>query len=520
MATTSGRARSRHRIRAGVPGPMAEHRPAILAAAASVVVVAALLLITTRQGRALAADLQSFLLYYAGVFALLGLTSAVVAGLVATDRVFLTPGHRVLVQAVHRAISFGALAFLVIHIVTEILAQRVHVIDGVVPFLSPFRRFYIGLGTLAADIIVLLVATSIVRRRFTGHGQAWRWRAVHYAAYLCFITGIVHGLMAGRSTKPYVYWSYGVAVALVGLGVLIRILATSLRPKENVIGPPGAQNAASHTSPLQAAAAAMGLARAQLAGGSRLVPAGAGLSGGYGSSGAFLPLGAPPYGDDVAGFGGEQAPYARQAIASLPAPVPAPFEPGYIGPPRYQGAPRGGTGPQPRLSTGPMPRIPTGPQLVAGPFPRADTGPMPRVTTGPQPRISTGPLPRAGTGPMPRAQTGPLPRVETGPMPRSQTGPMPRVETRSMPRAGTGPMPRVQTGPMPRVETGPMPRLGTGPMPRATGPDPRLDAGPQPRTRTGQAPRPDVGPPPYAPPRSEDRGRRSGPVDRGGERWR
>ena len=43
------------------------------------------------------------------------------------------------------------MAFLIIHIVTEILAQRVHVLDSVIPFLSPFRTFYIGLGTIASD---------------------------------------------------------------------------------------------------------------------------------------------------------------------------------------------------------------------------------------------------------------------------------------------------------------------------------------------------------------------------------
>ena len=71
-------------------------------------------------------------------------------------------------QAVHRAFSFGALAFLcIIHIVTEILAQRSHVIDAVVPFLSPYRTFYIGLGTIASDLIhVLLVVTSILREAF------------------------------------------------------------------------------------------------------------------------------------------------------------------------------------------------------------------------------------------------------------------------------------------------------------------------------------------------------------------
>ena len=80
------------------------------------------------------------MLFYAGVFALVGLSASVAVGLVATDRIIMAPGHRVMAQAVHRAVSFGALAFLVIHIVTEILAQRVHALDALIPFLSPYRR--------------------------------------------------------------------------------------------------------------------------------------------------------------------------------------------------------------------------------------------------------------------------------------------------------------------------------------------------------------------------------------------
>ena len=48
---------------------------------------------------------------------------------IATDRMVLSPGHRVWIQSAHRAISFGALSFLIIHIVTEILAQRVVVFN-------------------------------------------------------------------------------------------------------------------------------------------------------------------------------------------------------------------------------------------------------------------------------------------------------------------------------------------------------------------------------------------------------
>src|ERR1700689_794078 len=243
----------------------AEHLPKIVAALAAVLVLVAFVLVMTPAGHDIDAATQRFMLFYAGVFALLGLTGSVLVGLIATDRVFLTPGHRVLAQAVHRAFSFGALAFLVIHIVTEILAQRVHVIDAFIPFLSPFRTFYIGLGTIASDLILLIAITSVLRKRFTAHGHAWRWRAIHYASYAAFVFGVLHGLLGGRAAKPYVDWSYGFAIALTALGLAVRFLAISMRPKENLGAPPVADRSrAAGSSPLHAAA--MGMAQAQLGG--------------------------------------------------------------------------------------------------------------------------------------------------------------------------------------------------------------------------------------------------------------
>src|SRR5256885_7285134 len=54
----------------------------------------------------------------------IALCASVCLGFVATDRMVLSPGHRVLVQSAHRAVSFGALAFLIVHIVTEILRSE------------------------------------------------------------------------------------------------------------------------------------------------------------------------------------------------------------------------------------------------------------------------------------------------------------------------------------------------------------------------------------------------------------
>jgi DMSO/TMAO reductase YedYZ heme-binding membrane subunit len=569
--------------------------PKITATLITAVVVLVAVLALTKAGRDIDAATQRFMLYYAGVLALVGLTGSVLLGLVATDRIVMTPGHRVMAQAVHRAFSFGTLAFLIIHIVTEILAQRSHVIDAVVPFLSPYRTFYIGLGTIASDLIILLVVTSILRKRFTEHGKAWRWRAIHYASYVAFVFAVLHGLLGGRTAKPYVDWSYGFAIAVTALGLAVRFLAISLRPKESLPSSPSADRARpAGSSPLHAAA--LGLAQARLGstigGAVQVLPAGLGGQGAADSWTAlpvpsrspasgplpalgpapayagpaadayhdlgFTPLGAPPYGDrGSAGMRGRPYVSADQSRSALGGPARQPlYEPGYDGPPRFQGAPRGhGDVPQDELSSYPygpggrrpqlapypedypdrsgsgpwatrpgipepahpraaLPAPPRPEMRNSGPMSQLRTGSMAQPGTGPIPRPDTGPLPRAGQGQPPRngmgPGTGPMPRAGTGPMPRPDTGPTPRLGTGPMPRLGTGPMPRLGTGPMPRSDTGPLPRAGqgqrrngmgpgTGPMPRAgTGPMPRPDTGPMPRLGSGPMPRfdgrPDAGP--------------------------
>src|ERR1700678_1674135 len=60
---------------------------------------------------AILAAVQRFMLTYAGVFALVALTAAVAAGLVASDRIIMSPAARVVGQAVHRALSLVAVGF-------------------------------------------------------------------------------------------------------------------------------------------------------------------------------------------------------------------------------------------------------------------------------------------------------------------------------------------------------------------------------------------------------------------------
>jgi hypothetical protein len=179
----------------------------------------------TTTGHSIDMALMHFMLFYAGVFALIGLTAAIGVGLLASDRIVMTPSGRIIAQAVHRAISFGAVGFLLIHIVTEIIAKRSQAADAVLPFLDHGRTLYLGLGTIASDLFLLILVTGILRARFATVRPTWAWRALHSAAYVAWVMGIVHGLLAGRTAKPYVDWSYGACVAAVGLALIVRVVA-------------------------------------------------------------------------------------------------------------------------------------------------------------------------------------------------------------------------------------------------------------------------------------------------------
>lgn len=190
----------------------------------------------TMTGKTILAGLQRFMLFYAGVFALVALTAAVGIGLAATDRIFMVPSTRVVAQAVHRAVSLAALGFLVIHIVTELLAHRARAVDAFVPFLAQQRTLYVGLGSIASDLVLILIVTGLARSRFVGKWP-WTWRAIHATAYLCWAMSILHGLLAGRTAKPYVDWSYGACVAAVLLALIIRLVATMRDRRETAAQP-------------------------------------------------------------------------------------------------------------------------------------------------------------------------------------------------------------------------------------------------------------------------------------------
>jgi hypothetical protein len=71
-----------------------------------------------------------------------------------------------------------------------------------------------------------VIITGIMRARFAT-APRWLWRALHAIAYVAWLLGILHGLLAGRSAKPYVDWSYGACLAFASLALIFRIVMRS-----------------------------------------------------------------------------------------------------------------------------------------------------------------------------------------------------------------------------------------------------------------------------------------------------
>ncbi|MFJ8834067.1 hypothetical protein [Micromonospora aurantiaca] len=160
--------------------------------------------------------------FFAGVVALVSLSITVMLGLLATDRLVLLIRHRVLLQSAHRATGVLGVAGLVFHVITKVAIGRAGPTDAVVPFLSG-SGLYVGLGTVAALLMVGVLWTGLVRVRFAGVGPKWFWRGLHSMAYVSWPFALVHGLNAGRPAAGWVVLSYLACVVLVAMALLVRV---------------------------------------------------------------------------------------------------------------------------------------------------------------------------------------------------------------------------------------------------------------------------------------------------------
>jgi methionine sulfoxide reductase heme-binding subunit len=143
-----------------------------------------------------------------GVVALVLLTVVVLLGIGVNRRGRLPGLPRFAVTSLHRSLSLLAVAFIAIHVVTAVADPYVTIgiAAAVLPFSSPYKPVWIGLGAISFDIIIALIITSLARARISRR----TWRAVHWLAYACWPVALLHGI--GSSTDLRAGWLLALAI--------------------------------------------------------------------------------------------------------------------------------------------------------------------------------------------------------------------------------------------------------------------------------------------------------------------
>jgi sulfoxide reductase heme-binding subunit YedZ len=189
----------------------------------------------------IAAETPRFVWYLmrgSGFVALILFTLTVALGVVGVTRLQSPRWPRLVTGGLHRNIALTATCFLALHIATALVDSWVGLgwIGALVPFLSRYRPLWLGLGVMALDLAIAIVASSLLRKRI----GARLWRAVHWCTWLMWPLALAHALGSGTDTTRG--WGLAICVACVGMVALaggwrVRFVLrppTPARPPSNV----------------------------------------------------------------------------------------------------------------------------------------------------------------------------------------------------------------------------------------------------------------------------------------------
>lgn len=158
-----------------------------------------------------------------GIVALVLFTVTMVLGIVTRSGRPLPGIGRFGVADVHRTAALTGTGLIAVHLVSLFFDSyaQLNLVDFVFPFLGAYKPLWLGLGTVAVDLLVVVTAVSLLRHRVGPRV----FKAVHYLTYALWPIALVHSL--GNGTDAASTWFLGIAsgcTAAVALAVLWRLL--------------------------------------------------------------------------------------------------------------------------------------------------------------------------------------------------------------------------------------------------------------------------------------------------------
>ena len=173
-------------------------------------------------------DALWFLMRGSGVVSLLLLTGATTLGIATWGGIRLGGFPRFATLALHRSVSMLATAFIAIHVASAVADPyaAVGLVNVVVPFTAPSRPLLVGLGAVAADIVLALILTGILRERMSRRA----WRGIRWAAYAAWPVAFVHAVGMGSDTSAVWLQTVAMTCLIVVTGTAVwRLLVRSGR---------------------------------------------------------------------------------------------------------------------------------------------------------------------------------------------------------------------------------------------------------------------------------------------------
>jgi len=166
----------------------------------------------------MSADTLWYLARGSGAVALMMLTVVVALGIGTRSGRSFAGMPRLVVASVHRSAALLSVVFLVVHVTSLMFDPyaQLKLINLILPFTSSYRPLWVGLGTVALDLMIAIVVTSLLRERIGPRV----WKAVHWFAYAMWPFALAHGIGSGTDRSTFWMLSIDTACVLAVIGVL------------------------------------------------------------------------------------------------------------------------------------------------------------------------------------------------------------------------------------------------------------------------------------------------------------
>jgi predicted ferric reductase len=133
-----------------------------------------------------------------GIIAYLLLWFSTILGLAVTSKYLDGMLDRLFTYDFHEFISLLSVGFTIVHVIVLMhdLYMPYSLAQILVPFISPYRPFWVGVGVISFYIILLVTITFYLRNRI-GRGA---FRAIHVLSLVGYIGVTLHGYYSGTDT--------------------------------------------------------------------------------------------------------------------------------------------------------------------------------------------------------------------------------------------------------------------------------------------------------------------------------